>query len=794
MKITYNWLKEFVNFPWDAFELAEHLTLSGSEVEDVYPAPTLFTNFKISLVKIVEKHPNADKLTVCEVDLGGNNCEKLVCGAPNVEEGQKVVVAKVGAVLPSGMQIKAAKIRGVESRGMICSEAELGISEEAGGIMVLPEDSKVGNDYIPEMLKEDTVLDVFINPNRPDCMSVYGIAREVAALSGSELIDKPVEINNLKNNIDNNIQIIIEDRIKCPRYSAVLIKGVKIKPSPLLIQHRLNAVGLRPINNIVDATNYCLMEWGHPMHAFDFDEIKGNKIIVKTANEGDTFTTLDGIKRKINKGVLLICDGERPVALGGIMGGENSEVTEKTTDLLIESAFFDPVNTRRSSKYLALSTDASRRFERGLDPNFTVKALEKISTLVSSITDGIVYSPFFDEYPEEVKENVIKLRPERLNQIVGRDYTNKEIIGTLEKLGVRSRIEDGVIISETPTFRPDLITEIDLIEEVPRVIGLDKIEPKMTAMIPLRDISNLEDRAIFTLRDILVSFGFNETYTYSMVDSKFKRSFPDRGEPVFLKNPISPELSLMRQSLIPGLLSSARHNINRETKDFRLFEIGRIYGGDLNKNDGENESLCLSGMISGNAVLPSWDHREYANDFYTLKGFLEGLFKKISLDKIEFISYDEFYLEDSCAVYNSGVKIGSFGRYRDKSLIFELETPVYIFELEVAPLINAVNYNKLFKEFSKYPPAKRDLAFVIPDSVPVQQVIDHIKSAAGDLLSSISVDDVYRGEQLPEDCRSVKVSLKFYSLERSLLDNEVEETIKKIITTSKKTFNIDIRS
>ncbi|MFC1492858.1 phenylalanine--tRNA ligase subunit beta [candidate division KSB1 bacterium] len=793
MKVTYNWIKEFVDISWDPRELAEQLTLSGSEVEEVYPAPSLFKNIKIGYVCSVNKHPNADKLTVCEVDLGDTR-ESLICGAPNVAEGQKVVVALPGAVLPNGLTIKIAKIRGVESRGMICSEAELGISEEAAGIMVLSPDSVIGDDYNPEMIKDDTVLDIFINPNRPDCMSIYGIAREAAALSGKKLIDVPVEINNVTDNNDNEIEIVLKDMDKCPRYSAALIKGVKVKPSPLLIQHRLNAVGLRPINNIVDATNYCLMEWGHPLHAFDLNEIRGNRIVVKTAKEKEKFVTLDGEKRELNSEVLLICDGERPVALGGIMGGENSEVTDQTTDLLIECAYFDPLNILRSSKFLGLSTDASRRFERGMDPNFCTDALDRISGMISRLTDGKVYKPYFDEYPEKKKGNEIRLRPERLNQIAGKDFSNEEITKTLRSLDVKTEIKDNVIIAQTPTFRPDLKKEIDLIEEVPRVIGLDKIEPKMTAVIPLRDVGLPEDRAAYKLLDILCAFGFSETYTYSMIDSKFKDSFSGRGKPIFLKNPISPELSLMRQSLLPGLLNSAQHNINRDNKDLRIFELGRVFGEGIKGKDGEKETLYLSGLISGNSVLSSWDHREYTNDFFTLKGILQALFQKISLDKIEFISYDEFYLEDSCAIKIDGVNIGSFGRYIDKSLIFELGVPVYLFELETAQLITALNVEKLFKEFSKYPPAKRDLAFVIPDSIPVQQVIDHIKSAAGSLLSSVEVDDVYRGKQLPEDSRSVKISLKFYSLERSLLDNEIEEIIENIIGSSKTKFNIDIRS
>ncbi|MCP4724014.1 MAG: phenylalanine--tRNA ligase subunit beta [bacterium] len=793
MKITYNWIKEFVDIPWDARELAEQLTLSGSEVEDIYPAPSLFDNIKIGQVVSVNKHPNADKLTVCEVDLGDFK-EALICGAPNVAEGQKVVVALVGAVLPNGMTIKKAKIRGVESSGMICSEAELGISEEAGGIMVLSPDSITGNDYIPEMIKEDTVLDVFINPNRPDCMSIYGLAREAAALSGNKILDVHVEINNANDNNSNEIEIVIEDRGKCPRYSAALIKDVKVKPSPLLIQHRLNAVGLRPINNIVDATNYCLMEWGHPLHAFDLKEIRGNRIVVKTAEDKEKFVTLDGEKRELNSEVLLICDGDRPIALGGIMGGENSEVTEKTTDLLIECAYFDPLNILRSSKHLGLGTDASRRFERGMDPNFCIEALDRISGMISRLTGGKVYKPYFDEYPEKKTGNEIRLRPERLSKVAGKDFSNDEITDTLGSLGVKTEIKDNLIIAQTPTFRPDLKKEIDLIEEIPRVIGLDKIEPKMTAVIPLRDVGLPEDRAAYKLRDMLSTLGFNETYTYSMIDSKFKESFDGRGKPIFLKNPISPELSLMRQSLLPGLLSSARHNINRDLKDLRIYEIGKVFGEGIKGKDDEKEALYLSGLISGNSVLSSWDHREYPNDVFTLKGILQDLFQKISLDKIEFISYDYFYLEDSCAVKIDGAIIGSFGRYKDKSLVFELETPIYLFEFEAAPLLAAMNYEKVFKEFSKYPPAKRDLAFVIPDSIPVQEVIDHIKTAAGSLLSSIEVDDVYRGKQLPEDCRSVKLSLKFYSLERSLLDNEVEKIIEDIIGSSKTKFNIDIRS
>jgi len=792
VKVTYRWLEEFVDIPWSPIELAEKLTLSGSEVESVESVKSIFQNVVVGHVKSCKLHSKAQHLKICKLDIG-DRVITVVCGAPNIKTGQNIVVALPGSKLPSGIEINVAKIRGVDSYGMICSESELGFSDVASEIMELPKHHKPGEQFDPGHFSEDSILDIFINPNRPDCMSIYGIAREIAALSGQKIRQRPVRLPWAKALEDNDFKITIKDEDKCQRYCGAIITGVRVRPSPYEIQQRLTAVGIRPVNNIVDATNYCLIEWGQPLHAFDLKLLSGKQIIVRTAKKGQKFVTLDNETRTLNEEVLLICDREKAVAIGGIMGGVNSEITPKTTDILIESAYFKPQNIQRSSKYLNLTTEASHRFERGLDPEFCLEALKRVSDLIIKCSLGQLHKPFYDVYPKKIKKKRISLRTKRLNSILGTNFNADKIEEALNDLEIKTSRKNDIVKAVVPTFRPDLIREIDLIEEVARIIGLENIEPEMFAKIPLRNVCNLREHAIGKLRTYMTEFGFMESYTYSMIDSKFEGKIKEAGEPIFLKNPISPELSMMRPSLIPSLLNVALHNYNRGVENLRVFELGNIFNRRSNRRTVDEEKLSIGAVMFGQRVPPSWDHLDTPSDFFTIKGILESLFRKILLDKIELISYDSPYLEESNAAVYDGKQIGFCGRYKNSSLFIEFPEPVFIFEIDVEPIIRHIQRKKFFEPYSKYPPAKRDLAFVIPDSLPVQNVMDFIRKQGEPLLEYLNVDDVYRGKQIEFDRRSIKFSMKFFSKDRNLLDDEVDRLISRIIDAVRKKFSIDIR-
>ena len=796
MKVTYKWLQEYVDIPWSPEELAEKLTLSGSEVESIGPIPPLFGKIVIGIIDQIKSHPSSTHLSICQVNLGGRT-EQIVCGAPNVKKGLRVPVVLPGSQLPSGLEIKRAKIRCVESSGMICSEKELGISQKDDTVMELSKQFKPGSTFIPLEFQDDTVFDIFINFNRPDCMSVRGLAREIAALSGKKLKSFDIKLSRArgKYNEDFDFSIDIIDPEKCPRYCGAIITGIKTKPSPFIIQQRLFAAGIRPINNIVDATNYCLVELGQPLHAFDLNHLDGNKIVVKTAKKKQQFITLDNVQRVLNEDVIMICDAKKPVAIGGIMGGLNSEISDGTQDILLESAYFDPINIRNSAKYLGLYTEASRRFERGMDPNFTMTALEKLCSLILSISPGQIHKPFYNTYPKKSGTHKVLMRTKRLNSVLGTNFSNNHIEKSLKSLELDTKLSGKEKIQCTiPTFRHDLNREIDLIEEVFRISGLDKIEPRQKAVVQLRDIKNPQTHALSRLRSHMTELGFMEVYNYSMIEAQLHEHFLDRGRPVILKNPISPEYSLMRPSLIPGLLQTALFNRNRDVDNLRIFELGKIYGSTLLDKKIHGETHSLAGVIYGQQSLPSWDNRtEVPVDLFTIKGILSGFLRKISLDIIEFISYDNLYLESVSTIKSGDKTLGFFGQYRNNSLAVSFNEPVFTFELHAEPLLKHLFEENHFKPFSKYPPAKRELAFVIPDTTPVQGLINTISGINNDLLKSISVEDVFQGDPIPERYRSVRLSFKFFANDRSLVDEDVESVIDTIINVVKSKHSIDIR-
>ena len=563
MKVSIDWLKQYVPFDLSVEELADRLTMVGLEVEEIHRNSPVFEGIVVGRIIRVENHPNADKLHLCTVDVGDAHLP-IVCGAPNVAENQMVPVARVGAVLPGDKRIRKAKLRGVLSEGMICSEDELGISDNHDGILVLDEKAyRVGQPFGGESKMGSATLEVNITPNRPDCLSHIGVAREISVIVGENYTMPDDSVVEGDEATEALISVEIKDVEACPRYTARVVQDVQIGSSPAWLRERLESVDIRSINNVVDITNYVLMETGQPLHAFDYDLVQGRKIIVRKARDGESFTTLDDVERKLNGDDLLICDGERGVALAGVMGGQNSEVSDRTKTVLLESAYFHPVSIRKTAKRHGLSTEASHRFERGCDPNNTIYAVNRAAKLLHEIAGGSVAKGIVDAYPQTITPWEVALRPSRVASVLGEGVPRKTMIAILEGLDLKTSGEEPIHVS-IPTFRPDLTREIDLIEEIVRHYGFDCIQPRLTSTISLTPSSDSGQDAHETFKDLLVGMGFMEIYTNTLVSQKHA-SLISGLEPIPLQNPVSPETAFLRTSLIPSLLDAVQWNIHRST-------------------------------------------------------------------------------------------------------------------------------------------------------------------------------------------------------------------------------------
>ena len=571
MKISLNWLKEYVDLKGiSSKEIVSKLTLAGLEVEDFIDESEIYKDFIVALIKEKRKHPNADRLSLCTVYDGQNDLQ-VICGAPNVDKDQKVVFAPVGTIIPKGnFAISKAKIRGIESNGMICSEDELLLSDDHLGIIVLDSKLKPGTKITKALGMDDVILEIGITPNRPDALSHIGIARDIAAIFGRKLLQPKIKLKESKVRVKSSASIEIQDIVNCPRYTAKVVKDITVRESPDWLKNRITKIGLRPRNNIVDITNYVMHECGQPLHAFDLDLLNGNKIIVNSTKSDSSFTTLDSKNRKLPKGSLMICDSEKEVAIAGIMGGENSEITDSTKNILIESAYFNTSSIRKTAKNLGLSTDASYRFERGTDPNNTVFAAERTAQLISELAEGQILSGTIDVYPKKIKNKILKLRIGRINKVLGYSISEKSITSILKNLGMKiiSRTIKVITVS-IPTFRPDIEREIDLIEEIARIYGYDNIPTVSRISITLGekfDESSFADNVKY----IACSIGF-----YEMINNPLqsKELAALTGEPVKIMNPLSMDMEYLRTSLIPGALSVISQNIKYGEKDLQFFEI-----------------------------------------------------------------------------------------------------------------------------------------------------------------------------------------------------------------------------
>jgi phenylalanyl-tRNA synthetase beta chain len=793
MKISQNWLKKYVDFKLTPEQFTEKLSMLGLEVEGYEDLAKKYENFVVGEVLERAKHPNADRLSICKVNIS-NAVQDVVCGAPNVAAGQKVVVALIGAVIPHNQHdsegkpfvIERVKIRGVESNGMICSELELGLGKDANGVLVLDAKAKVGTPLAKYLSQTDVVYEIGITPNRADCLSHIGVAREIGLLVNKKLKMPKIMLKESTSSASKFAEIEILDKEKCPRYSARVLRNIKIGPSPKWLQDMLTAVGIRPINNVVDVTNYVLMETGHPLHAFDYDTLAGHKIIVKTAQDGEKFVTLDGKERTLTSETLMICDAEKPIAVAGVMGGANTEISDATTNILIEAAYFNPGNIRRTSKHLGLSTEASYRFERGTDISITILAANRAAQMIQELAGGELLKGALDACPKKRSSLTVKARISRINAIIGISLKKGQIISLLKHidLAAKSSSKDEILVT-IPSFRNDILEEIDIIEEVARVYGYNNIETKTHAAIDFS--SNVRtDLLQDEIRDYLIGSGFNEVLAIGLQD---EATMSLAGKPLVKAiNPVSAEMAALQASLVPGALRIVKHNRNHGIKDLRLFEIGNIYLLNTDKAPNtldayyEEERLLL--VLSGHNAPVSYGSSSREVDMLDLKGETTALLSKFCLDNHRFIYYDyqESLSEPCIGIEINGAYAGFFGRVREQIADkLGIDEPVFVCELKIRAINDGWAKDRKFSSLPKFPGVTRDLAFTIEAALPQKSVEDVIRKVGQPLCTNVVLFDMYSGQQTGTEKKSLAYALEFQSPDRTLTDIEIDDALKKII-------------
>lgn len=798
MKISLNWLREYIDLTdIPTSTILDTLTMIGLEVEDAIDQNEIYKGFVVGFVKDKQKHPNADKLSVCIVDDGTNELQ-VVCGAPNVAAGQKIIFAPIGTEIPNGkFKIAKAKIRGTESFGMICSDAELGLSEDHSGIKVLDNGIKVGLPITEALKLNDVLLEIGITPNRPDALSHIGIARDLAAVFGKQLKIPAIRLSSNVSEKYENTSVKILDTTNCPRYSAKIVKNISVKESPDWLKQYIVKIGMRPINNIVDITNYIMYECGQPLHAFDLDLLAGKSIVVKPA-AGTSFKTLDGKERKLEKDMLMICDEEKEVAVAGVMGGENSEIINSTKNILIESAYFNPSSVRKTAKRLGLSTDASYRFERGIDPSSTAFGAERAADLISEIAGGNIEDVLIDVYPDPIKKKTVVLRFERIKKVLGYEVPVQKVTEIIINLGF-TVIENSksFLKLEIPLFRPDIEREIDVIEEIARINGYDNIPPVHKINISLGDRT---DESLLTdkLRDISISLGLFEMINNPM---QHEKSAFLTGTGVRILNPLSVDMEYLRSGLLAGALTTVALNNNRGEKNLALFEIGNIFNRktkeSINSFDDFIEETHLLILLSGYEQTKNWISQDKVYDIYSLKGLVESILAKISLDNVLLDSYYvdgnsnyDYYFEKT---FDKKV-IGSGGKISGEVLKqFDIQQDVFCFEFNLNSLGDIKPEAKYYKEPGKYPKVMRDFAFIFDKNTEYLEVRNFILKNSSEILKSVELFDIFESDTIGADKKSLAFSLEYQSDLRTLTEEEVEKDFNGLINSITKRFNAKLR-
>ena len=791
MKISYDWLKEYIDLEEPVEKIGELLTSSGLEVETIESFSTMNGNLEglvIGEVKTCGKHPDADKLSCTTVDLG-NEVVPIVCGAPNVAKGQKVVVATVGTTLttPTGesFKIKKAKIRGQISEGMICAEDEIGIGKNHDGIMIL--DTTLANGTpIKEYFDvfEDDIFEIGLTPNRADGTSHYGVARDLKVL-----LDKPLKFSepnlDFPSKNDSGFEISIENSEACPRYAGVVISGVHVKESPKWLKDRLSSIGLSPINNIVDITNYILHAYGQPMHAFDADKIKSKKVSVRTLNSGTTFKTLDDVERKLNDYDLMICDDNTPICIAGVFGGVESGVTDKTKTIFLESAYFSPQYIRKTAQSHGLKTDASFRFERGVDPEMTIAALKFSIKLILELAGGKIDSPILEKYPVKIEPFQVDVNFEKIRKSIGADISDEYITNLLKGLEIKVKEEKNDIYKlEVPSYRVDVQREADIAEEILRIYGYDNI-PLTNRLAtgyaaPSNNVDKKEDLKR-TISHLLSSNGFNEIFTNSLTKPDYSESISSINEQeyVHILNKLSEELGVMRQTNLFTGLEILKHNINRKNVNLRFFEFGKNYFHRENQYV-EKEKLSL--FLTGDRFEESWQVKSEKTSFHDLINPLLLVFEKTGVSQIEKVVIHDGIYETGLELSSGKTKIATIGIVKKEVLKkLDVNQPVLYAEILFENLLKVSERELVYQEISKFPPVRRDLSIVVNKKISFKQIEELAKAANKKLIKDVNVFDVFEGEPLDKDQKSYSVSFILQDLEKTLNDKVIDKTMNKLI-------------
>lgn len=799
MKISNNWLKDYIKTDLKTEKIGEYLTDIGLEVEGIEKYESVKGSLEgivVGKVLTCEQHPNADKLKKTTVDVGNGKILNIVCGAPNVAAGQIVPVAVVGTKIHTkdgnSFDIKEAKIRGEVSQGMICAEDEMGLSDDHGGIMILDETYKIGDDFSKYFeLSNDEVYEIGLTPNRTDAMSHYGVARDLNAFLVSnqmksefeKAVSKPLTIEGT-----TDFQLEVEDSELCPRYIGAVIENVKVAESPDWLKNRLKAIGLSPINNIVDITNFILHGFGQPLHAFDADKIKGKKVKVGVNKEGTKFTTLDGTERALNGSEIMIKDGENnPMCIAGVFGGQNSGVSNDTKTIFLESAYFNPIAVRKGAKFHGLNTDASFRFERGVDPNNVRTAITHAISMMEEISGGKLVGPLLEHYPKKIEDHYVILRFSKVEQILGTKIHKekiKEILKSLD-INVLNEIQNGLEIS-VPAYRADVTREIDVIEEILRIYGYNKIDsPQKISFTPVKLSFDDQDALENSWARTLQSNGFNEVMNNSLTTVK------DETDAVKLLNPLSGDLAFMRTSLMEGLLENADYNIKRKNSDIKFFELGKIY----HKREGKyEERKQLAILVSGRNVAENWLQPKSATDFYYLKSYVKILLDKLNLN-IEEKSLEDARFSDALELVSGGKTIARLGKVSPQSLKdADLDQDCFYAEVELETCQSLRSKENLkFVDIPKFNKIRRDLALLIDKNISYNDLYKSAKKNPSKYLKNINLFDVYEGKNLPEGKKSYAMSFELLNEEKTLEENEISEVMNSLIKSFQKEFSAELR-
>ncbi|HEJ6655076.1 TPA: phenylalanine--tRNA ligase subunit beta [Staphylococcus aureus] len=788
MLISNEWLKEYVTIDDSVSDLAERITRTGIEVDDLIDYTKDIKNLVVGFVKSKEKHPDADKLNVCQVDIGEDEPVQIVCGAPNVDAGQYVIVAKVGGRLPGGIKIKRAKLRGERSEGMICSLQEIGISSNyipksfESGIYVFSESQVPGTDALQALYLDDQVMEFDLTPNRADALSMIGTAYEVAALYNTKMTKPETTSNELELSANDELTVTIENEDKVPYYSARVVHDVTIEPSPIWMQARLIKAGIRPINNVVDISNYVLLEYGQPLHMFDQDAIGSQQIVVRQANEGEKMTTLDDTERELLTSDIVITNGQTPIALAGVMGGDFSEVKEQTSNIVIEGAIFDPVSIRHTSRRLNLRSESSSRFEKGIATEFVDEAVDRACYLLQTYASGKVLKDRVSSGELGAFITPIDITADKINRTIGFDLSQNDIVTIFNQLGFDTEINDDVITVLVPSRRKDITIKEDLIEEVARIYGYDDI-PSTLPVFDKVTSGQLTDRQYKTrmVKEVLEGAGLDQAITYSLVSKEDATAFSmQQRQTIDLLMPMSEAHASLRQSLLPHLIEAASYNVARKNKDVKLFEIGNVFFAN---GEGElpDQVEYLSGILTGDYVVNQWQGKKETVDFYLAKGVVDRVSEKLNLEfSYRRADIDGLHPGRTAEILLENKVVGFIGELHPTLAADNDLKRTYVFELNfdalMAVSVGYINYQPI----PRFPGMSRDIALEVDQNIPAADLLSTIHAHGGNILKDTLVFDVYQGEHLEKGKKSIAIRLNYLDTEETLTDERVSKVQAEI--------------